>query len=156
MQETWVRALGREDPLEKEMATHSSTLTWKIPWMEETGRLQSMGLRSRTWLNNFTGSLDTQTPYLDSNPQVLFSTCRHSDLFFLRGLSCFPSLPMETFPHPLMSSSYASYFFKPSLNNWKNVFSFVSVSPHNTWSLLLSGLIPLCLELLLHCPISSC
>ena len=43
MQETWVRSLGREDPLEKEMATHSSTLAWKIPWTEEPGRLQSMG-----------------------------------------------------------------------------------------------------------------
>ena len=43
MQETWVRFLGLEDPLEKEMATHSSTLAWKIPWMEEPGRLQSMG-----------------------------------------------------------------------------------------------------------------
>ena len=43
MQETQVQSLGREDPLEKEMATHSSTLAWKIPWMEETGRLQSMG-----------------------------------------------------------------------------------------------------------------
>ena len=41
--ETWVRSLGREDPLEKEMETHSSTLAWKIPWMEEPGRLQSMG-----------------------------------------------------------------------------------------------------------------
>ena len=41
--ETWVRSLGREDPLEKEMATHSSTLSWKIPWMEEPGGLQSMG-----------------------------------------------------------------------------------------------------------------
>ena len=41
--ETQVRSLGREDPLEKEMATHSSTLAWKIPWMEETGMLQSMG-----------------------------------------------------------------------------------------------------------------
>ena len=38
-----VRSLGREDPLEKEMATHSSTLTWKIPWMEEPGGLQSVG-----------------------------------------------------------------------------------------------------------------
>ena len=45
MQETWVRSLGREDPLQKEMATHSSTLAWKIPWMEEPGRLQSMGLQ---------------------------------------------------------------------------------------------------------------
>ena len=43
MQETWVRSLGREDPLEKEMATHSSSLVWKIPWMKEPGRLQSMG-----------------------------------------------------------------------------------------------------------------
>ena len=43
MQETWVQSLGLEDPLEKEMATHSSTLAWKIPWMEEPGVLQSMG-----------------------------------------------------------------------------------------------------------------
>ena len=43
MQETWVRSLGREDPLEKEMATQSSTLAWRILWMEEPGRLQTMG-----------------------------------------------------------------------------------------------------------------
>ena len=43
MKETWVRSLGWEDPLEKETTTHSSTLAWKIPWMEEPGRLQSMG-----------------------------------------------------------------------------------------------------------------
>ena len=43
MRETWVRFLGWEDPLEKEMATHSSTLAWKIPWMEEPGGPQSMG-----------------------------------------------------------------------------------------------------------------
>ena len=43
MQETWVRSQGREDPLEKEVATHSSTLAWKIPWMEEPVGLQSMG-----------------------------------------------------------------------------------------------------------------
>ena len=63
MWETWVRSLGWEDPLEKGMATHSSTLAWKIPWMEEPGRLQSVGsqrvrhdwatslpdLKSRTW-----------------------------------------------------------------------------------------------------------
>ena len=42
MQETWVRSLGWEDPLEKEMATHSSTIAWKISWTEEPGRLQSM------------------------------------------------------------------------------------------------------------------
>ena len=43
MWETQVQSLGPEDPLEKEMAIHSSTLAWKIPWMEEPGRLQSMG-----------------------------------------------------------------------------------------------------------------
>ena len=43
MRGTRVRSLGQEDPLEKEVATHSSTLAWKIPWMEDPGRLQSMG-----------------------------------------------------------------------------------------------------------------
>ena len=45
MQETRVRALGREDPLEKGMATHSSILAWRIPWTEEPGGLQSMVLQ---------------------------------------------------------------------------------------------------------------
>ena len=43
MWETWVWSLSQEDPLEKEMASHSSTLAWKIPWTEESSRLQSMG-----------------------------------------------------------------------------------------------------------------
>ena len=47
MQETWVRSLGREDPLEKEMAIHSSILAWKIPWTEEPGGLQSRTTRVR-------------------------------------------------------------------------------------------------------------
>ena len=45
MQETRVQSLGWEDPLEKEMAIHFSTIPWKIPWTEEPGRLQSMGLQ---------------------------------------------------------------------------------------------------------------
>ena len=45
MQEMWVRWLGQEDPLEEEMATQSSILAWKIPWTEEPGKLQSMGLQ---------------------------------------------------------------------------------------------------------------
>ena len=45
MQETWGPSLGREEPLEKEMDTHSSILAWRIPWTEEPGRLQSMGLQ---------------------------------------------------------------------------------------------------------------
>ena len=43
LQKTWVQFLGQEDPLEKEMATHSSIFDWRIPWTEEPGRLQSMG-----------------------------------------------------------------------------------------------------------------
>ena len=45
MQKTWIRSLGQEDPLEKETATHSSIPAWRIPWTEEPGRLQSMGLQ---------------------------------------------------------------------------------------------------------------
>ena len=54
MQETWVQSPGREDPLEKEMATHSSILVWRIPWTEEPGGLQSRGLQrvGLDWVTN--------------------------------------------------------------------------------------------------------
>ena len=52
MRETWVRFLGWEGPLEKGMATHCSILAWKILWMKEPGRLQSMGLPSWTQMSN--------------------------------------------------------------------------------------------------------
>ena len=55
MQEIRVQSLGQEDPLEKEVAAHSSTPAWKIPWMEKPGRLQSMGSQSWTRLSNFMG-----------------------------------------------------------------------------------------------------
>ena len=55
MRETWVRSLGWEDPLEKEMITHSSIFAWEIPWTEKPGRLQSMGSqKSRAQLSDFT------------------------------------------------------------------------------------------------------
>ena len=57
MQVTWVQSLGWEDPLEKEMATHSSILPWKIPWTEELGRATVHGVtKSRTRLSDFTHS----------------------------------------------------------------------------------------------------
>ena len=56
MREIRVQSLGWEDPLEKEMAIHSSTIAWKIPWTEEPGRLQSMGLQSQTRLSDFTST----------------------------------------------------------------------------------------------------
>ena len=54
IQETWVQSLGWEDPLEKEMATHSSILAWTTPWMEEPGGLQSMGSQRvrQNWVTN--------------------------------------------------------------------------------------------------------
>ena len=57
MRETWVQSLGQEDLLEKGMATHSSTLAWKILWTEKPGRLQSMGLQRVTQLSDFTFTL---------------------------------------------------------------------------------------------------
>ena len=64
VQETGVQSLGREDPLEKEMVTHSSILAWRVPWMEEPGGLQSTGSQSRTRLSNFafTGGLVIKNP----------------------------------------------------------------------------------------------
>ena len=56
-QETQVRSLHQEDPLEKELATHSSILAWEIPWTEEPGRLQSMGLQRVGQLSDFTFTL---------------------------------------------------------------------------------------------------
>ena len=53
MRETWVRSLGWEDSLEKNMATHSSILAWKIPWTQELGRPQCMASQSRTWLSDW-------------------------------------------------------------------------------------------------------
>ena len=53
IRETQVRSLGREDPLEKEMPMHSSTIAWKIPWTEEPGRLQSMGSHTTTYIYYF-------------------------------------------------------------------------------------------------------
>ena len=52
MQAIWVQPLGQEDPLEKEMATHSSILAWRIPRTEEPGGLQSSGSQSQTWRSN--------------------------------------------------------------------------------------------------------
>ena len=55
MQETWVQSLSQEDPLEKEMATHSSSIAWEIPWTEESDGLQTMGSQESDmtlWLNN--------------------------------------------------------------------------------------------------------
>ena len=78
----WVRSLGWEDPLEKEMATHSSTLTWKIPWTEEPGRLQSMGSQrvGHDWATSLSLSLSQYYlgfPYGSAGEE---SACNAGDL----------------------------------------------------------------------------
>ena len=74
--ETWVRSLGWEDPLEKEMATHSSTLAWKISWTEEPCRLQSMGLQRvrHDWMTSLTSDYFTV--------QLAYSTFHSLFVFF--------------------------------------------------------------------------
>ena len=76
-QETQVQSLSQEDPLEKEMAIHSSTFAWKIPWMEEPGGLQSMGLQSHIRLSNFTEAGGRPrvwvTQHRGSTPSVLLT-----------------------------------------------------------------------------------
>ena len=69
MQETQVQSLGWEDILEKEMATQSSILAWRIPWMEEPGRLQSMGPQSQT--NTPLQVKGNRTPYCSLQTQIL-------------------------------------------------------------------------------------
>ena len=73
MRETWVRSLGRKDLPEKEMATHSSTFAWKIPWTEEHGRLQFMGLQrvGHNWA----------TKHHHHNTFLLEKSCRKSIIF---------------------------------------------------------------------------
>ena len=69
MWETWVRSLGREDRLEKEMAIHSSTIAWKIPWTKDPGRLQSMGSQrvGHIWVTSlhFTSILYWKIPWTE-------------------------------------------------------------------------------------------
>ena len=82
MQETWVRPLGWEDPLEKEMAAHSSILAWKIPWTSEPGRLPSMGLQrvGRDWATSLSLSLYFTKQTIKNSPpppncHALFRYC---------------------------------------------------------------------------------
>ena len=84
MWETWVWSLGWEDPLEKEKATHSGTLVWKIPWTEKPGRLQSIGSQSQTRLSDFTALHRQQE---ESNKMQASDCCISSTL--IRGYECF-------------------------------------------------------------------
>ena len=81
MWETWVQSLGWEDPLEKKMATHCSSLAWRIPWMEEPGRLRSMGLQRvwHDWATSLSPSLGLEWKLTFSSPvaTAVFQVCWH-------------------------------------------------------------------------------
>ena len=70
MQETWILSLGWEDPLEKEMATHPSILTWEIPWTEEPRGLQSMGSQSWTQLSAHAHAQTCYRMHLSSHSEL--------------------------------------------------------------------------------------
>ena len=74
--QVWSR--GQEDPLEKEIVTHSSILAWRVPWMEKPGRLQSMGSPSRTQLSDFTYVLTSSHLYMTTGKTIDFHTLNES------------------------------------------------------------------------------
>ena len=89
--ETWVRLLGREDPLEKEMATHFSILAWRIPWTEELGGLQSMGRREsdmteRLLTVSYLSSLNLE--FISSSP---YPTPKHDETALFLSLFSYPT-----------------------------------------------------------------
>ena len=99
MQEVWVQFLGWEDPLEEEMATHSSVLAWIIPWTEEPGGLQSMESQSQTWLCNWawTPSISLYIHTHTTHTHVHVHTHTHSRtprlqmVFERHGINCLTS-----------------------------------------------------------------
>ena len=125
MWETWVRSLGWEDPLEKEMATHSSTLAWRIPWREEPGRLRSMGSQRvrHDWGTSFLHFTEQRTSF----PQQVL-------LKLFQAICC---------PQPSHKRDCGWKFFRHEWHVW------VSPTGKETWILSLD--VSLCLQ----CPLSS-
>ena len=97
MQETWVWFLGWDDALEKEMATHSGILAWKIPWTEEPGRLQYMGSQrvGHDWATNTLSPLqEPETPLSSLGTLDFLSTCLEIDSLIVH---LYPHLLLQTF-----------------------------------------------------------
>ena len=81
------RSLGQEDPLEKEMATHSSILAWEIPWTEEPGKLQSTELQSQMWLSDFHSNNNKLNAIADLNI-VTASSVKGEGKSYFRNVQC--------------------------------------------------------------------
>ena len=133
MLEIWVWSLGREDSMEKEMATHSSTLVWKIPWTEKPGRLQSIGSQRLTQLSDFIFTLcklkflrwAQLQEWLDPDAYLLFRSHApsSSQLSFLLCQLWSPCSPRNAGCHSARSASqvdksWISYVFPASVWGW--------------------------------------
>ena len=107
MRETWVQSLGQEDPLEKEMATHSSILAWRIPCMEEPGRPQSMGSQrvGHDWVTSLSlFTLNKTVFYFASSwalQKQIYITLKNST-FMLDKINCFPTVVLEYSMHKVI------------------------------------------------------
>ena len=142
MLETWVRSLGGEDPLEKEMAIYSSTIAWKIPWTEEPGRLQSMGLQRvrHDWATSpyLTLTVSTFLPLFICSVILLFQKNVFPYYIILWKFS------VESDSQPLHSDSLPYYIFLAS-----EKFEFLLCSSCYCWCLVSKLCIcKLCLTLL--------
>ena len=118
MRETGVRSLGQEDPLEKEMATHSSILAWRIPWTEEPGRLQSMGSQRvghRTWLSDFISFFLSR----------LLPSLGIATITPISSRSCFQFAGVYTQKWNCSSVSFCSYYLLITNNFNANIFKFI-------------------------------
>ena len=124
MQETWVRSLGQEDPLEKEMAMHSSILAWRIPWTEGPGGLQSTGSQ-RVGLSNFTHSLT----HLHRGRLSFFSASARTIPYTNRA----PRIHPPTHAGHLEGAAQSTSVFCPCLG-------ILSISPR-PWLLLQEGMV---------------
>ena len=91
MQETWVQSLGREDTLEKGMATHFSILAWRIPWTEEPGRLQSMGSQRvwHDWATNTHTQTNIHSPLKSTGWNLFHLFCKTIIFFSVVSLKLF-------------------------------------------------------------------
>ena len=101
MRETQAQPLGWEDALEKEMATHSSTVAWKIPWMEEAGRLQSMGCKEsdtteRRHFHFYFSSQANSTPNFEKIQDLELSFCHCSRSSFIHFLNKYQFLQIDS------------------------------------------------------------
>ena len=128
MWETRVQSLGWEDPLEKEMAIHSNTIAWKIPWTEEPGRLQSMGSQTvgHDWVTSL--SLSSQSQLLTYCDQISTLPCLWSYSYFYYDI---PSLGLKVGKSGYVPGFVESIFVDPGgvyLTSWT---SFSNASPRN-------------------------